>query len=141
MNKIQRPSPSSCRAYVCYKFLDSGYMFSLSSQIIKVFSGSYCRYIPWLWSFGTTLSERFMRSWAKQRFVAASSRRTDEKVASRKGSGKHCLKASRARALSLNLMHGLGSDICLPWAWSSHTVESTALRASVAELSAAPPAG
>lgn len=82
-----------------------------------------------------------MRSWAKQRFVAASSRRTDENVASRKGSGKHCLKASRARALSLNLMYGLGSDICSPWAWRGHTVESTALRASVAELSAAPPAG
>ena len=35
--------------------------------------------------------------------VAASSRRTDENVASRKGSGRHCLRASLARALSLSL--------------------------------------
>ena len=46
-------------------------------------------YMLWLLEASTTLSERFMRSWARQRFVAASSRRTDEKVASRKGSGKH----------------------------------------------------
>jgi len=51
----------------------------------------------------TTLSERFIRSWARQRLVAASSRRTDEKVASRRGSGRHCRRASRARALSLSL--------------------------------------
>lgn len=35
--------------------------------------------------------------------VAASSRSTDEKVASRRGSGRHCLRASRALALSLSL--------------------------------------
>jgi hypothetical protein len=35
--------------------------------------------------------------------VAASSRRTEEKVASRSGSGKHWRKASLARALSLSL--------------------------------------
>ena len=54
----------------------------------------------------TMLSERLMRSWARQRFVAASSRRTDEKVASRRGSGRHCRRASRARALSLSLRAG-----------------------------------
>lgn len=36
-----------------------------------------------------TLSERLMRSCARHRFVAASSRRTEEKVASRRGSGRH----------------------------------------------------
>jgi hypothetical protein len=45
-----------------------------------------------------------MRSWARQRLVAASSRRTEEKVASRRGSGRHCRRASRARALSLSLL-------------------------------------
>lgn len=35
--------------------------------------------------------------------MAASSRRTEEKVASRSGSGRHCRRASRARALSLKL--------------------------------------
>jgi hypothetical protein len=50
-----------------------------------------------------TLSERLMRSCARQRFVAASSRRTEEKVASRKGSGRHWRKASRALLLSLRL--------------------------------------
>lgn len=50
-----------------------------------------------------TLSDRLIRSWARQRLVAASSRRTDEKVASRRGSGRHCRKASRARLLSLRL--------------------------------------
>lgn len=35
--------------------------------------------------------------------MAASSRRTEEKVASRRGSGRHCRSASRARALSLKL--------------------------------------
>lgn len=53
-----------------------------------------------------TLSDRLIRSWARQRLVAASSRRTEEKVASRRGSGKHCRKASRARLLSLNLDGG-----------------------------------
>lgn len=51
----------------------------------------------------TTLSERLMRSCARHRLVAASSRSTDEKVASRSGSGRHCLRASRALALSLRL--------------------------------------
>ena len=60
-------------------------------------------YIPWLFELSTTLSERLMRSWARQRFVAASSRRTEEKVASRRGSGRHWRRASRARALSLSL--------------------------------------
>lgn len=36
--------------------------------------------------------------------MAASSRRTEEKVASRRGSGKHWRSASRARALSLKLV-------------------------------------
>lgn len=36
-----------------------------------------------------TLSERLIRSCARHRFVAASSRRTEEKVASRRGSGRH----------------------------------------------------
>ena len=44
-----------------------------------------------------------MSNCARHRFVAASSRRTDEKVASRRGSGRHCLSASLARALSLSL--------------------------------------
>jgi len=39
----------------------------------------------------------------RHRLVAASSRRTAEKVASRKGSGRHWRRASRARALSLRL--------------------------------------
>ncbi len=39
--------------------------------------------------------------------VAASSRRTDEKVASRRGSGRHCRNASRARLLSLRLYLGI----------------------------------
>jgi hypothetical protein len=53
-----------------------------------------------------------MRSCARQRLVAASSRRTEENVASRSGSGRHCRRASRARALSLSLevvSHGFGS--------------------------------
>ena len=50
-----------------------------------------------------TLSERLIRSCARHRLVAASSRRTDENVASRRGSGRHCRSASRARALSLSL--------------------------------------
>ncbi len=58
----------------------------------------------WLPEFSTTLSDRLMRSCARQRLVAASSRRTEEKVASRRGSGRHCRKASRARALSLRLI-------------------------------------
>lgn len=57
------------------------------------------------WLFvSTTLSERLMRSCARQRFVAASSRSTEEKVASRRGSGRHWRRASRARALSLRLL-------------------------------------
>lgn len=50
-----------------------------------------------------TLSERLMRSCARHRLVAASSRSTDEKVASRSGSGRHWRKASRALLLSLRL--------------------------------------
>lgn len=60
-------------------------------------------YMPALLALSTTLSERLISSWQRQRFVAASSRRTDENVASRSGSGKHCRRASRARALSLKL--------------------------------------
>lgn len=48
--------------------------------------------------------------------VAASSRRTEENVASRKGSGRHCLRASRARGLSLKLFFrqtdNRVSDLC-----------------------------
>lgn len=51
----------------------------------------------------TTLSDRLMRSCARQRLVAASSRSTLEKVASRRGSGRHWRSASRALALSLKL--------------------------------------
>lgn len=50
------------------------------------------------------LSERLMSSCARQRLVAASSRRTEENVASRSGSGRHCRRASRARLLSLSLV-------------------------------------
>lgn len=57
----------------------------------------------WLFVGSTTLSDRLMRSCARQRLVAASSRRTEEKVASRRGSGRHWRRASRARALSLSL--------------------------------------
>jgi hypothetical protein len=63
--------------------------------------GSHDMWTPVLGS--ATLSERLIRSCARHRFVAASSRRTDENVASRRGSGRHCRSASRARALSLNL--------------------------------------
>lgn len=52
---------------------------------------------------GSAWSESAKRSWARQRLVAASSLRTGEKVASRSGSGRHCLSASRARALSESL--------------------------------------
>ena len=55
---------------------------------------------------GSTLSDRLISSCAKQRFVAASSRRTEEKVASRRGSGRHWRSASRARALSESLVDG-----------------------------------
>jgi len=63
----------------------------------------YPYHICWL-PDSTTLSDRLIKSWARQRFVAASSRRTEEKVASRRGSGRHCRRASRARALSLSLL-------------------------------------
>lgn len=53
----------------------------------------------------STLSDRLINNCARQRLVAASSRRTEEKVASRRGSGRHCRKASRARLLSLSLTH------------------------------------
>jgi hypothetical protein len=45
-----------------------------------------------------------MRSCARHLLVAASSRRTEEKVASRRGSGRHCLSASRALGLSDRLI-------------------------------------
>ena len=66
------------------------------------------------WSMGwwpglSTLSDRLMSSWARQRLVAASSRSTDEKVALRSGSGRHWRRASRARALSLKLDRQSGS--------------------------------
>lgn len=54
-----------------------------------------------------TLSARLIRSWARHRLVAASSRSTEEKVVSRSGSGRHWRRASRARLLSLNLSHPL----------------------------------
>lgn len=49
------------------------------------------------------VSDRFTRSCVRHLLVAASSRRTAENVASRSGSGRHCRRASRALALSLNL--------------------------------------
>ena len=52
---------------------------------------------------GSAWSDNARRSCARQRLVAASSLKTGEKVASRKGSGRHCLSASRARALSESL--------------------------------------
>ena len=58
----------------------------------------------WLLLLSTTLSERLISNWARHRLVAASSRRTEEKVASLNGSGRHWRRASRARALSLNLL-------------------------------------
>lgn len=72
-------------------------------------------YNPWLLLESITLSERLMMSCARHRFVAASSRRTDWKVASRKGSGRHWRRASRARALSLSLTIGQYSSplICM----------------------------
>src|SRR3981189_1331602 len=65
------------------------------------------------------LSERFINSWARHRLVAASSRRTDEKVASRSGSGRQCRRASRARALSLSLhrvsaLRDISSELYVP---------------------------
>lgn len=53
---------------------------------------------------GSAWSESARSSWARHRFVAASSLNTGENVASRRGSGRHCLKASRARALSESLL-------------------------------------
>ena len=82
--------------------IDSGYIFSVVINVRPVLD--HMHYNPWLLGASTTLSERLMRSCARQRFVAASSRRTEENVASRKGSGRHCRSASRARALSLNLI-------------------------------------
>lgn len=62
-------------------------------------------HMPWWFPAedSTTLSERLINSWARHLLVAASSRRTEENVASRRGSGRHCRRASRARALSLSL--------------------------------------
>lgn len=52
---------------------------------------------------GSAWSDKANSSCARQRFVAASSRKTGENVASLRGSGRHWRKASRARALSDNL--------------------------------------
>lgn len=70
--------------------------------------------------------------------MAASSRRTDEKVASRRGSGRHCRRASRARALSLSLQ-GIRQRIRNLKVDS--TEESSAQRASKDGPSAAQRAG
>lgn len=67
-------------------------------------SHSWCYIPPLTFCPSATVSLRLMRSWARQRLVAASSLRTDEKVASRKGSGRLCRSASRARLLSLSLL-------------------------------------
>lgn len=71
----------------------------------STFEQRVCRFhICWLPEDSTTLSDRLIKSWVRHRLVAASSRRTEEKVASRRGSGRHCRSASRARALSLSLL-------------------------------------
>ena len=57
-------------------------------------------------SYSATQSERLISSCARHRLVAASSRRTEEKVASRRGSGRHWRRASRALGLSLKLEAG-----------------------------------
>lgn len=82
--------------------------------------------MPWLLEDSTTLSERLISSWARQRLVAASSRRTDEKVASRKGSGRHWRSASRARALSLNLGQMLVTEDKSFVIWESCSPKETA---------------
>jgi hypothetical protein len=46
--------------------------------------------------------------------VAASSRKTTENVASRRGSGRYCRKASRARALSLSLDFEFSHEFAIP---------------------------
>ena len=58
------------------------------------------------WSLwvSATVSLKLMRSCARHLLVAASSRRTLEKVASRSGSGRHWRSAWRALLLSLNLV-------------------------------------
>lgn len=77
------------------------FVIPLSTQqgLLPLHRHSYCM-ILWL---SLALSDKLTSSCARHRFVAASSRSTDEKVASRNGSGKHCRNASRARALSLSL--------------------------------------
>lgn len=47
--------------------------------------------------------DKCSESSARHRLVVASSRRAAENVASRRGWGRYCRKASRARALSLSL--------------------------------------
>lgn len=74
-----------------------------------------------------TLSDKLINSWARQRLVAASSRRTEENVASRRGSGKHWRKASRARLLSLRLKKPL--VIVKMIRRGKHTEESSAQHA------------
>jgi len=80
-----------------------------------------------------------MRSCARQRFVAASSRRTEENVASRRGSGKHWRRASRARALSLSLRYVSLEEIGI--ACGSLTEESNGQRVSAISQFAALPIG
>lgn len=55
-----------------------------------VVGDTYSNWPSWV---SVTVSLRLIKSWARHRFVAASSRSTAEKVASRRGSGRHCRKA------------------------------------------------
>ena len=93
-------------------YLLSSFLFLLSAMCFLLTVSDNCYMVTPLAEPSTTLSERLMRSWARQRFVAASSRRTEEKVASRRGSGRHWRRASRARLLSLRL-HGKSEVISL----------------------------
>lgn len=87
-----------------------------------------------------TVSDRLMSSWARQRLVAASSRRTEEKVASRRGSGRHCRRASRARLLSLRLQQLLENITKRRGHSRGLTEGNSAQRALAGGRSAAPPA-
>lgn len=95
--------------------------------------------MPWLLEASTTLSDRLIRSCARQRFVAASSRRTEEKVASRRGSGKHWRRASRARALSLSLRYMSLAGASLKDQERGLTEESSGQHALAVARSAVPP--
>jgi hypothetical protein len=77
------------------------------------------------------VSERLSSRVAKQRLVAASSRRTPEKVPSRKGSGRHWRRASRARALSLSLQNPISENDLSERGWKYHTGESSEQHALV----------